>query len=51
MRGELDLPNRHCFTAIAHANQSSDCDGDYDDCDDDVENALFLNINRMVFQI
>ena len=49
----MDLPNRHCFTAIAHANQSSDGDGDYDDCDDDVkiiacllgeENPRLLNI-------
>ena len=47
----MDLPNRHCFTAIAHANQSSDGDGDYDDCDDDVENARFSKINSMAFQI
>ena len=33
----MDLPNRHCFTAILHANQSSDGDGDDDDCDDDVK--------------
>ena len=46
----MDLPNRHCFTAIAHANQSSDGDGDYDDCDDDVEMHDFLKINSMVFQ-
>ena len=47
----MDLPNRRCFTAIAHANQSSDGDGDNDDFDDNVEMHDFLKINSMVFQI